>query len=288
MHKKILNIIIFTLIFIIFIMLSYNIISNSKQKPDLATHPTVQKTAVHTKVRMIVSGHPAYPPIMWQKKNSIKGVGANIVATFCKELNIPYKIKYVGPWERVQQDAKSGKIDLILGIYKNPQREKYLSYTIPYITDPTSIATLKNKLFKYNKKEDLIAQKGITMHGDSFGEELDNFIKEKLNIKRAYTSKAIFKNLENGRVDYIIWGYYPILTNANKLNYHNKIKIFPTPIITENMYMAFAKNSPFRHYKKQINTIIARLKKNGKIKQWANESLSEYNQKNVKTNSKQD
>ncbi len=227
---------------------------------------------------MIVSGHPDYPPFMWKKGNTIAGVGAELVKKICDELDIPFEIRWNGPWNRVQAHARTGHLDLIVGIYSNNERREYLDYTIPYMIDPTSITILKNKPFTFKSSGDLIGKIGITMHGDSFGQKLDDFIKTKLNVKRAYTVDAIFKNLLTERVEYILWGYYPVAINAVTHGVDNEIMILQPPVVTENMYIAFSKKSPFGKYLESFNKIIKRLKDDGTIEQLVQQYLSIYNE----------
>jgi len=117
---------------------------------------------------------------------------------------------------------------------------------------------------------------GITIHGDSFGQELDEFIEEELNIQRVHNSKAVLKNLISGRVDYILWGYYPVVTNAVKIGVLDKLKIHAKPIAAENMYMAFSKKSPYKKYIPEANKIIKRLRGDGTIAKLAKKYLKLY------------
>lgn len=244
----------------------------------------IQKTDTKTELNdnsrrevMIVSGHPNYPPVMWKQGNTITGAGVELVTAVCDELDIPFEIRWSGPWKRVQKNAMAGDIDLIVGIYSNNERREYLDYTLPYMIDPTVIAVLKDNKFACNSREDLIGKIGISIHGDSFGQGLDDYIKTKLNVERTYSVDALFKNLIAGRVEYILWGYYPVTVNAARLGFHDKILINTPPLATENMYMAFSKKSGFGKYLKQTNSIIKRLKKNGTIQKWVEQYLLIYN-----------
>lgn len=259
--------IIINLVLLLFI--SYNCFA--EQKADTDAHNSGMPKF------MIVSGHPNYPPFMWQKGEEITGAGVELATLICKELNIPFKIKWTGPWQRVQNLAKSGALDLIVGIYSNDERRTYLDYTIPYMSDPTSVTVLNEKVFDYKNWKDLIGKSGITMHGDSFGQDLDIFIDKKLNVNRAYTVDAIVKNLIAGRVDYILWGYYPTVINAAEQGVYDKIKVLEPPVVTENMYMAFSKKSPFKKYLPEVNSILKRYKEDGTVEMLIERNLSIYN-----------
>ncbi len=231
---------------------------------------------------MIISGHPNYPPLMWKQGETITGASADLIKLICKELEIPYEIKWGGPWQRVQALAKAGSFDFIVGIYSNEDRRGFLEYTIPYMSDPIAVTVLKDKTFEFKSREDLIGKTGVTMHGDSFGQDFDNYIKTKLDLKRAYTVDAIFKNLIAGRVEYILWGYYPIITNSSEVGVYDKIDILEPSVVTENMYMAFSKKSPFKNHLQEVNRVIKRFKVDGTINMIIERNLSIYNAKIMK------
>lgn len=226
---------------------------------------------------MIISGHPNYPPFMWQSEGKIVGVGVDLAKYICKELGLKYEIRHSGPWERVQRMGHVGEIDLIVGIYSNDKRRSYLDYSEPYLSDPTCIATLKPPPFNYTKVSDLIGKTGITMHGESFGKKIDAYMAKHLTIERANNGRAIIKNLIDGRADYILWGHYPLLIDTMRLKLEEKIQVVAPPVVIENMHLALSKKSQFKSYLPHINQIIASLKKEGQLEKWLEINLQKFN-----------
>lgn len=214
---------------------------------------------------IVVSGHPDYPPFMFQSEATIVGVGVDIATIALNELKIPMVVRYTGPWKRVQKNARHGRVDLIVGIYSNSERREYLDYTDPYALDPTTVFTLKDRVFAYESWDDLVGKRGTSMLGDSFGQELDQFIKEHLQLDRVFKVEENFVRLKDGRADYFLWGYYPTLISAKKHGYDAMIDVITPSIVEENMYMAFSKQSSFKKLVPQFNRIIARLKSDGTI-----------------------
>ncbi len=215
---------------------------------------------------IIISGHPDYPPFMRKQGNSIVGVGVDLAKIALNELKVPMEVRYTGPWKRVQKNARHGRIDLIIGIYSNDDRRKYLDYTDAYTSNPTTIFTLKGNEFPYSQWDDLIGRRGTTMLGDSFGQDLDQFILDNLQIDRVFEVKENFERLNQGRADYFLWGYYPVLISARKLGYEKRITAVTRSIVDEHLYMAFSKKSDYKKLIPQINRIIERLKKDGTVK----------------------
>ncbi len=228
---------------------------------------------------LIISGHPDYPPIMWQKGQTIVGVGPELAEKIFSILGINIDIRFSGPWKRVQETARAGEIDLIIGLYSNNERRSYLDYSVPYMTDPTSIFVKKDKVFPFTKWQDLVGKKGTTIHGDSFGEEFDRFIKEKLSIHATYDAVTSFRLLITGRVDYFVWGYYPCYINLYINDYKDKIIPLPQHVSEENMYMAFSKKSKYIHLLPEVNRLIMEFKAKGQIDKMVKKHLSKFETK---------
>lgn len=225
---------------------------------------------------VILSGHPEYPPFMWQSGDTIVGVGAKLGAAIFEELEMDYSIKATGPWKRVQINAKEGNIDMIVGAYINDDRLSYMDYTKPYAKDPVGIFVRKGQDFKFEQWDDLIGKKGVTIRGESFGQEFDQFVAEKLDMQLVNRYEQNFLVLDSGRVDYSLCGVYPCLSRAVTTGHKGKFTPLKNYVSSENFYMTMSKKSPHIHLMPKINDIITRLKENGTIDQWIDEALLEY------------
>jgi polar amino acid transport system substrate-binding protein len=136
--------------------------------------------------KITATGHPQYPVIAYKDGDNIVGAAPTLVETIAKQLNIPLESKYVGTWEEAQAAARDGKADIIFGIYYNDERATYLDYVQPAFTfDDVAIFVVKGKEFPFTDKNDLVGKKGVTNQGESYGNEFDAFMKEKLDVARA-------------------------------------------------------------------------------------------------------
>ena len=113
---------------------------------------------------------------MWREDDRIAGVGPDLAAMILSHLGIRHQSRYLGPWKRVQENARHGKVDLIAGIYRNIEREAYLDFSDPFCEDPTSVFVAKGKAFAITDRRDLVGRRGVTLFGDSFGDSMDRFI----------------------------------------------------------------------------------------------------------------
>lgn len=225
---------------------------------------------------LLISAHSEYPPVMWKKGETIVGTSSLLAKTIFAELGIPCKVVYAGPWKRVQHAAENGRIDLISGIYYNDERNRYLLYTKPYMNDPTAIIVAAGKVFPCFDREALVGKRGVAPFGDSFGEEFDCFIKDRLQVIRPYSVKLCFQVLLAGQADYLLFGYNSALIGAKTLGHLDQIEVVNQGIDTTKMYMAFSRKSEYCYLLPQVNRIIERLCNDGTIAKWNAANLASY------------
>lgn len=214
---------------------------------------------------LLASGHPEYPPFMWQEGNKIVGVGPEILSAACKELGLPLKIEFTGSWDDVMKDVRKDKIDAVVALYRTDQRKEYLDYSIAYAKDPVVIFVLKDKVFPYRKWDDLIGKRGTTTVGDSYGQAFDSFMAAKLKVSRLKTVEENFEALENGTVDYFIYAMYSGLFESKKLGLDEKVVYLKPYLTTEDWYLAFSKGSKYAKYLPDINRTISKMAGSGTI-----------------------
>jgi polar amino acid transport system substrate-binding protein len=202
--------------------------------------------AVDECTKITATGHPAYPVIAYKDGDNIIGVAPTLVETIAKQLNnLPLESKYMGTWEEAQAAARDGKADMIFGIYYNDERATYLDYVQPAFTfDDVAVFVAKGKEFPFTDKNDLVGKKGVTNQGESYGNEFDAFMKEKLDVARADGIDAAFKDLLDGKADYLIAGYYPGLAEAAKEGLKDKVVALNQALLSQEMFVAFSKKSP--------------------------------------------
>ncbi len=214
---------------------------------------------------LTASGHPQYPPIMWKENNSIIGAGVELVKLLFKDLNVTVRSPYRGRWDKVQDEAKQGKIDVIVSLYMTEGRKAFLEYSNPYAKDPVVVFVAKGKAFNYAKWDDLIGKKGTTTIGDSFGQEFDKFISEKLTVTRSAKVEENFSKLINGHADYFIYAMYSGLFESERFDISDKIEFLPISVSVENFYIGISKRSPFVKYLPEINKKLDELINNGTV-----------------------
>ncbi len=232
---------------------------------------------------LIASGHPAWPPIMYQDGEKIVGAGPDLVKKIFNDLGITVNSKFEGTWDVVQEKTKDGSIDVLAAAYKTAEREAYMDYSIPYTIDPVVLVVKKGKAFTYTKWDDLIGKRGVVTIGDSYGQDFDSFVKDKLSPKQVTTPEEAFALLDKGEADYFVYALYSAENYIFKNNLADKEEIIPQYVSTENFYITISKKSPFADLMPKVNNLLEKYKADGTIdriieenkqKLWGNQTNS--------------
>ena len=81
--------------------------------------------------KIVMTGHPDYPAMAYRAGDRIDGAAPALVAAIAEDLGVPLVSRYLGSWSEAQEAAREGKADMIVGVYRNDEREKYLDYAEP-------------------------------------------------------------------------------------------------------------------------------------------------------------
>ena len=197
--------------------------------------------------KLVASGNPEYSPYLWrdpEDDNRLIGANADLMQLLSKEIGIPIEVKHLGPWSRVQELARTGRVDLIAGAFFTTARLDYLDYFQPAFRGTrTVIWTNPKNPFKFSAWRDLMDRNGLTVVNNSFGEEFDAFAKKSLSIAKVASLEQALQMLVLSRADYVIYEEDPGLALAAKLNI-TQLKTAPTAVSTENLFLTMAHLSP--------------------------------------------
>jgi polar amino acid transport system substrate-binding protein len=197
--------------------------------------------------KIIISGNSEYPPLTWQDKNNpdkIVGFAVELLEIAFREIGITVEAQYVGPWARAQSEVRQGRVDMLAGAYITEERQAYMDYILPhFVMDPTVIFIKKGDRIRFERWEDLIGLIGGTPIGNSYGEAFDKFEKENLTIERVPRLAQAFEKLNMGRNQYVIYGLYPGLADAEITGFKDKIEYLPNSVISEGLYFTISKKS---------------------------------------------
>ena len=195
--------------------------------------------------RLVITGHPSYPPVAWAAQGKIVGAAPALVSTIATKLGVKDVMsKDFGSWEGAQDAARKGEADVIFGIYKNDARAQYLDFIAPpFMADPVAIVVRKGAGFAYGEWRDLKGRKGVTNAGESYGDKFDAYMGSELTVARADGVDKAFAALLAQQADYMIIGLYPGRDEARRLGLAGKVAFLPKALVVGRMYVAFSKRS---------------------------------------------
>ena len=226
----------------------------------LACSPFIYAKGCNDKTAVISAGS-TYPPLSWRHNGKLTGASIELIKNIFAELGIEAMPDAGGPWKRVVLRAQKGQLDMLVGVRRNKDREKFLSFIEPPISPAAqSIFVRKDDMDSYDNWSDLKKKTGSTTLGVSFGPEFDAFSKEHLYIEQVRSIEQNFKKLLKKRVDYILGPLLPTLLYMEKNDYRYKIKPIRKPLLIIDEFVAFSNNSDCKqhieYFKKRINEQI--------------------------------
>lgn len=222
---------------------------------------------------LTITGDPEFPPISWNNQGKLKGLGLELAQQILTDMDIPFQVTPFSSWAVVQSKVEQGAVDLLVSAYTNKEREKHLSFSVPYLKSPVVVIVKKGKKFLCNSWDDMTGKKGVAGKGQSFGAEFDEYIQQHLDISYLPYQRA-FEMLEENTADFLIIDLYPALIYSKLLMVEDKIEIMDKPITVQQLHMAFSNKSQHLDLLPEINERIKTLQKEGMIKKLA---IAHYN-----------
>lgn len=227
--------------------------------------------------RVVLTSDPAYPPLHWYDGETLQGASIEIAKRVLEDLKIPYEVRYVGPFPRVLALAERGEVDMIATLKKTPEREAFLLYpTTPALSNPVSVFSFQEHPFEFKGRQDLIGRRGGITRGNLFGNGLDEFLKEKLNVEEANSPEANFNKLALGRIDYFITGYYTGMALLLKRGDEERfIANAPFLVDTPN-FVVLTRHGKCASKLEQVEARMALLKKTGVLEELIRKSFQKW------------
>lgn len=196
--------------------------------------------------QLVASGNPQYPPYLWRDpadEQKLLGANAELMQWLAKEIGIPIETRYVGPWGRVQEEARAGRIDLIAGAFFTLPRTEYMDYFHPAFRDTRSVVwTRADKALTYRRWNDLTPHQGVTVINNSFGVEFDQYARQSLKVTQVATIEQAIQMLQRGRADYMIYEDSPAEAYAARVGGPTLRPLTPA-VANEGLFLTLAHRS---------------------------------------------
>ena len=253
----------------------------------LATFTALVSTPVHAQSaqtncpRVVMVGHPDYPPFSWAVGKRLIGMGPSLMEALAADAGVELELRYTESWSAALQTVMRGNADGIYGLYRNAERSQWLTFLVtPIAEDEVAVIVARGKAFPYKDRNSLIGKRGVTSNGESYEDSLDTFINARLNVTRVRGQAAVLRTLIDGKADYAIVPLATGLAEARTLALHDRIEVLSKNFLVTKMFIAFSRQSPCRDLADRFNRKLKELVSNGTVNRMTVEANELWDQRN--------
>jgi len=216
--------------------------------------------------RLVISGDPEYPPLVWFDGQTMRGTTIEIAAAVARRLDLPYDIRYVGPFPRVLLAARNGEIDVISEMKDTPERRDYIAFPgTPIFVNPIAVFARRDHPIAFTTWNDLIGRRGGITLANKFGGGFDEFLAQHLTIEDAPRLESGFAMLAKDRIDYFVTGYYPGLAYLIRANEESKFVALDPYVTASDNFIGLAKKSRCIGRLGDIDAALAAMVRSGDV-----------------------
>ena len=196
--------------------------------------------------KVVVSADPEFPPFAWYDGKTLRGASVDVVLTVLHSINLPYEVRYAGPFLRLLHSAEIGEVDIITELKRTPDRELFLAYAeTPIFSNPSSVFVRAGEPIRgFSGRESLRGLKGGATRGTRFGSGLDEYISTQLDVEIGPGIRENFSKLEARRVDYFLSPHYPAMTYLVTSGLEGRFEVLKPYAAEANAYVGWSRKSP--------------------------------------------
>lgn len=203
------------------------------------------------------------PPWVIQTDTGIEGVDLHIIRKMAEDLDFSYTL-IPCPWARCLKIMELGQADLMLGVFKRPEREKYLAFIEPgYLLDDPKVFYLpSDSPVQINTYKDLRNLQVGVMRGAAYFTRFDQ--DNNLSKIEVTDEVQLLQMLSKRRLDTIIGSPTVIRYQINRLGLKGEFRQSAFRQSSEGYsYMAIARSSGFVGQLDRVSEWIREQKERG-------------------------
>ena len=213
------------------------------------------------KVLTVAINH--YPPWVIAEERPFSGIDIDIIKTLSAELSLETKFKKC-PWKRCLAMMENGKVDMMTGLFRTPEREAFMAFIEPaYFEDPPKVFYVpKGGSIKIDSYDDLKSLKiGIVRETKYFDQFDADASLKKHEVSR---EEQLVLMLAKGRIDTFVSTASQADYTIAKEGFRGKFaKASFRPGEGDVSYLALSKKSPFLKDKAKFDQAVKRAVDSG-------------------------
>ncbi|MFD2205400.1 substrate-binding periplasmic protein [Kiloniella antarctica] len=206
-----------------------------------------------------------WPPYALAEQAKLAGIDYDVSQELSKRLGIEFDYR-VCPFKRCLQEMKSGQLDLLAGIARNPEREKYMAYTdTPYSTVAVVFYVRKGETSRLVTYEDLYKMRVGYVSKSHYFEPFNTDQKiPKVDVDKEH---RLLRMLYSGRIDTYVGTDPNASYEIKTMGYKDKLEKAPfSPKEEVSIHFATSRKSKHVTLASKISEIIFDMHEDGTIK----------------------
>lgn len=213
-----------------------------------------------------------YFPYNYKEDGERKGLTIDVINYFKENSTYDFEFLTV-PWPRALYLVAHGKIDLVLTLFKTPERENIYHFIEPsYGYEVNQLFTLADKNVEFNGQLQQLSPYSIGIIREySYGENFDQA--NYLNKFSALTEEKLLKLLLSKRIDMVVSNPFIFNRIISKYDVTSQIRAIKPYISVTPVYIALSKG---RNDSQEIKKILGQLIQKLKASLYYQELLDKY------------
>ena len=222
---------------------------------------------------------PPYSFIDSAKPEQVQGISVDIVKTILNRFDCDLELIKM-PWARALESLKSGRIDILSGAFKTPERQEFAYYSsvADYSPNILFLRSGEEVKWKINSLADIIGSQfklGVQINV-SYSQEFELLKQQALFSQHLLSNSsrvALWRMLSLSRIDGVIADKTTAMIELNHLKLNDKIKPSPIIISNEPAFFAFSKSTNLRNFVDEFDAVYLQLISDGTITEIENSYL---------------
>jgi polar amino acid transport system substrate-binding protein len=178
-----------------------------------------------------VNGAASWKPVSFRATagSAVDGILIDVAKEVFAALNIEIQFDFNKPWKRILNDLDTEKIDMVAGAFFTKAREKKYLYSDPITAETVHIFVHPDEKYSVSELTDFDQKVGVKLYSVSYGESLDQYIKEHPKIIEVQTTDSLVNLVARKRVDFAIVSLYEGRNRSQELGLDQQFSLIFMP-----------------------------------------------------------
>lgn len=197
--------------------------------------------------RLVATGSPDNPPYVWQDPrhpDRLIGADVDLLEQIARDLGVTVQVLSAGTREQAVEEARSGRLDLLLDLPLEAARLAAFDYLHPAVhVDDYQVWTRHDAAIAYASLEQLQPLQGSLVDAARAPEAMQGLLEAGLELERAQTPTEAFQRLALGQLDYVIAPRFVGMATVQRLGLSAAVIASGVPAQRVERYLALSHNS---------------------------------------------